>query len=226
MKITFLGDSLTWGGYGGNYVEHVVDKLPDHTIVNAGVGGDTVINLFRRLDEVLTDEPDFIFVMVGGNDANSYSQPKTRPYYKSTKKIKDGIVTPDDFVQTYRELLLQIQLQYIQPIVGLKTSEYNAEVKATIDHYSDLTREVAESLNVPILDFTKHLNIKHIPDRPEVDLGFIQEIGRNVANGWDDYETARQQWGYTYTFDGMHLLPETAERFAEIVADFLRDYLD
>ena len=53
MKITFLGDSLTWGGYGGNFVEYVADQLPDHTIVNAGVGGDTVINLLRRLDEVL-----------------------------------------------------------------------------------------------------------------------------------------------------------------------------
>ena len=174
----------------------------------------------------LEDEPDILFVMVGGNDANSYSQPKTRPYYKSVKEIENGIVTPDEFAQTYRELLLQIQLHYIQAIVGIKTSEYNPDVKANIDHYSDLTREVAESLNVPILDFTKHFKSDHIPDRPEVDLGFIQEIGRNVANGWDDFETARQQWGYTYTFDGMHLLPETAERFAQIIVDFLQGYVD
>ena len=78
MKIVFLGDSLTWGGYGGDFVAEVDRRLPQHTIVNAGVGGNTVINLLNRLDSVLDQEPDGVFVMVGGNDAISYSQPQTR----------------------------------------------------------------------------------------------------------------------------------------------------
>ena len=86
--IAFLGDSLTWGGYGGNFVDVVRERMPDHTIINAGVGGDTVVNLMRRVDEVLeTHEPDTIFVMVGGNDATSYSMPKTRGYYKKAREL-------------------------------------------------------------------------------------------------------------------------------------------
>ena len=53
MRIVFLGDSLTWGGYGGDFVAEVAARLPEHAILNAGVGGDTVINLLRRVDEIV-----------------------------------------------------------------------------------------------------------------------------------------------------------------------------
>ncbi len=28
MRLVFLGDSLTWGGYGGNFVDKVAGLLP------------------------------------------------------------------------------------------------------------------------------------------------------------------------------------------------------
>jgi lysophospholipase L1-like esterase len=89
MRIVFLGDSLTWGGYGGNFVDEVQKQMPEYEIINAGEGGETVINLLRRVEDVLTEhKPDAMFVMVGGNDATSYSQPKTRGYYRKAKNSK------------------------------------------------------------------------------------------------------------------------------------------
>ena len=59
MRIIFLGDSLTWGGYGGNFVDVVTQLMPEHDIINAGVGGDTAINIERRLgDELDEHQPD------------------------------------------------------------------------------------------------------------------------------------------------------------------------
>ena len=59
MRIIFLGDSLTWGGYGGNFVDVVAQLMPEHDIINAGVGGDTAINIERRLDDELAEhQPD------------------------------------------------------------------------------------------------------------------------------------------------------------------------
>ena len=43
MRIVFLGDSLTWGQYGGDFVAEVAKRLPEHETLNAGVGGDTVV---------------------------------------------------------------------------------------------------------------------------------------------------------------------------------------
>ena len=98
MKIICFGDSLTEVGYGASYFPELVKLMPEHELINAGVGGDTTFNLLRRVDEdVLTHEPDAVFLMVGGNDAISYSQPKTRSYYRQAKEIPDGAVTPEMF---------------------------------------------------------------------------------------------------------------------------------
>lgn len=226
MRIVFLGDSLTWGGYGGDFVSLVAAKLPEHDIFNYGIGGETVINLLRRADEVVSEAlPDAMFVMVGGNDATSYTYPDVRPYYKSVKKIDEGYVTPDQFTTAYRDLLLYLQSNRIQTMVGLAGTEYNAELAAARALYNERTREVAESLNIPVLDFTQVLPPAPPVERPGVTLDFVRQIGVRAKSGWKDYESERAKWGYTYTFDGMHLLPQTAERFADAIVAFLKEHV-
>jgi len=221
MKIAFLGDSLTWGGYGGDFVAHIAEMLPDHQVINAGVGGNTVVNLLRRVPDLIWQRPDIIFVMVGGNDCVSYTYPQVRGYYKKSQNLEEGFVSPDEYASTYRDLLTEIQLHHIQPIVGIAPTEYNKDLLQARRVYNDLAREVAASMNIPLLDLTERFQAAHIPDRPAVSLKFIQTIGEHVASGWDDYETERQKYGYTYTFDGMHLTPEAAEQFAAEIVAFL-----
>ncbi len=118
MKIVCLGDSLTWGGYGGSYIEELRRLMPEHTFINAGVGGNTVINLQRRLErDVLAQEPDAVLVMVGGNDAISFSQPKTRSYYRQGQDIPETFVSPEDFESSYRDLLTALHNAHINVFV-------------------------------------------------------------------------------------------------------------
>lgn len=222
-KIVFLGDSLTWGGYGGNFVAGVTATLPEHQIINAGVAGDTVVNLLRRLPDALNSQPDYMFVMVGGNDAVSYTYPAVRSYYKSAKKLDEGMVAPEEFAAAYRELLLQLQLNYVVPLVGLAPTEYNVELVQTRAIYNDLTRTAAEAMHVPVLDLATPFTPAQPVIRAGVTLAFIQEIGERARTGWHDYEAERQRWGYTYTFDGMHLTPAAAEQFAQRISAFLRE---
>jgi lysophospholipase L1-like esterase len=226
MRIVFLGDSLTWGGYGGDFVAEVAKQVPEHEIINAGVGGDTVVNLLRRLeDDVLVHNPDAVFVMVGGNDAKSYTMPATRPYYRKAKALENAMVTPDDFETTYRELLYQLQMNYILPLVGLAPTEYSKEVVEAQREYNARARHVAENLNIPVLDLDSIFTPKNPIEREAVSLRFIQQIGENWNNGWSDFEAERKKWGYTYSFDGLHILPETAPQFARYILPFLQENL-
>lgn len=226
MRIVFLGDSLTWGGYGGNFVQHVAQLMPQHEIVNAGVGGDTVINLLRRVESVIEDnEPDVMFVMVGGNDATSYRMPATRGYYRKAKQIENGIVTPDDYEAAYRDLLTQIQLNFVQVFVGLAPTEYSRELVEARSQYNEGARRIAESLNVPVLDLDAIFTPQNPIEREPVNLQFIQDIGSRASSGWNNFEEERLKWGYTYTFDGMHLLPATAQKFAQHIVSFLENEL-
>jgi lysophospholipase L1-like esterase len=226
LKLVFLGDSLTNGSYGGDWVALVRAALPQHEFVNAGIGGDTVVNLRARLDAVLDQhQPDAAFVMVGGNDAVSYAMPDTRSYYRSAKKIPDGVVSPELFRTIYRDLLTVLLLAHVQPFVGLAPTEYSRALVEVKQHYNQIAREEAEALNIPICDLEADFTPEHPIEREPVTLAFIQEIGRRQASGWRDFAAARDQWGYTYTFDGMHLMPDAAPLFAERVAAFLQQHL-
>jgi lysophospholipase L1-like esterase len=223
MKIVFLGNSLTEGSYGGSYVKALRDKYPQHELINSGKGGNTVLNLLDRLEnDALAHNPDGVFVMAGGNDAISYSQPKTRIYYEQVQDIPDGVVTPDQFSQVYREILETLRLNFIQTWVGLPPAEYNPAVIEAQQQYNQLAADAARAIGVMTLNLMPHFKPDSIPQRPPLDLAFIQEIGRRSQRGWSDYETARQENEFTYTFDGLHLLPESAEKIAQLIGEFLR----
>lgn len=223
MKIVFFGDSLTWGGYGGSYVAAIRERAGDaHEIINAGVGGNTVVNLLRRVDEdVLEHEPDAVFVMIGGNDAISYSQPDTRPYYRKSMQIPDGVVTPEMFQQTYRELIGTLQLNHIQTYMGLAPAERNPTVVEAFRQYNGLAKEVARQYSVPTLDLFAEYVPADVPERQPLSIRTIQEIGSREQSGWSDWYAAQDEFGYTHTFDGLHLTPKTAEEFAARIADFI-----
>lgn len=225
MKIVFLGDSLTWGGYGGNFVAELQNRLTEHDIINAGEGGNTVINLLRRIDDVLALHPDGVFIMVGGNDAISNLYPDTRPYYRKAQELPDGIVTPEQFAQAYRELLTRIQTAHVLAWVGLPPIEYSPELAETLTQYNQLADDTARSLNIPVIDLMAAFAPAQIPERPPLTLKNINRIGEHVQSGWSDYEHSRQAGQFTFTFDGLHLTPDSASQIAAMIADFLRPYI-
>jgi lysophospholipase L1-like esterase len=222
VKLICLGDSLTAGVYGGSYVHALRRLRPEWDILNAGVGGDTVLNLLARLDEdVLAEGPDGVFVMIGGNDAISLSQPKTRSYYKFSKDVPDGVVTPDQFAAAYRTLLERLHLAHILAWVGLPPVEANPVVAAAVREYNALAIEVARAYDAPVLDLMAAFAPENVPERPELDIGTINTIGTRIEAGWRDFEAAQAEGGYAFTFDGLHLMPEAAERMGALVAAFI-----
>lgn len=74
MKSDFIliGDSLTFG-YGVNYNQRwtslLSNKLVNYNVINKGINGNTSANiLFRFYDDVISLNPEYIFIMCGTND--------------------------------------------------------------------------------------------------------------------------------------------------------------
>ncbi|MFW5708963.1 MAG: SGNH/GDSL hydrolase family protein [Chloroflexota bacterium] len=221
MRIIFLGDSLTQGQYGGDFVAEIDRMMPDDEIINAGIGGSTVLNLLDRIDDVIEQEPDGVFIMVGGNDSISYTQPATRPYYSKSQNVPDGVVTPDMFAQAYREILSRLQINHIQVWVGLPPKEYSPKTVASQKNYNCIAADVARSMNIPVLDLMAHFEPLNVKERPPIDIDMIITIGERSASGWDNYEAERERHGFTYSFDGIHITPETAREFAHLIHKFI-----
>ncbi|MDX2162849.1 MAG: GDSL-type esterase/lipase family protein [bacterium] len=226
MRIVCLGDSLTWGLYGGSYVDALARLLPEHTLLNAGVGGNTVVNLLRRWErDVLPLQPDGVFVMVGGNDAISYHNPKVRPYYAKVQKIDGGYIDPETFESAYRELLTELQIAHLVTWVGLEPVEYSTDVVAALRAYNQRAAAAARALNIPVLDLLELLMPPQgAAEREPITMDFILTIGQREKIGWNDYESVRQRDGFTYTFDGVHVTPAGAQRMAGLIAAFIRHH--
>ncbi len=79
MKIAFLGASLTEGSYGGSYLEALRPLLPQHTLLNFGVNGSTILQLLERVDTVLDSQPDAVFVMGAVTTPSPTANPKPVP---------------------------------------------------------------------------------------------------------------------------------------------------
>jgi hypothetical protein len=76
-------------------------------------------------------------------------------------------------------------------------------------------------MNIETLDFMAHFVPNSIPRRPPLGLPAINLIGERTRTGWADYETERQAGGYTFTFDGLHIMPEVASEMADQIIDLL-----
>lgn len=224
MKIVFFGDSFTWGEYGGSYFDELVKLFPEHELINAGVGGNTVINLVRRLEsDVLALNPDAVFVMVGGNDMISYTRPPTRSYYSKVQEIPDGFVSPEQFEQNYRELLTQLQANHLVTLIGLEPSEHSPAAVESMREYNNIVAGLAQSFNIPHIDLLEPLLPAEVKDRPPLGIDTILSIGARLKKGWKDYETVRVRDGFTFTFDGIHATPEGAKQVADLLAPFIRE---
>ncbi len=226
MKIVCFGDSLTWGKYGGSYVDALASLMPEHTFINEGIGGNTVVNLLRRVEtDVIAHNPNAVLIMVGGNDANSFLYPPTRPYYTKVQQLTDGFVSPEQFQQTYRELLTVLQAHHVLTLVALEPAEYSPQQVENLERYNALAAETAAALNIPVLDLHAGLLPDTVKDRAPIGIEFILTIGARTKKGWNDYETVRVRDGFTYTFDGLHFTPDGAKRAAALIADFIRAHV-
>src|SRR5258708_15618404 len=75
MRVVFFGDSVSEGTNGASYLRWLAERvraeqaLAAIELVNAGVGGDTVVNLLRRMERaVVAQAPDWVVVFIGCND--------------------------------------------------------------------------------------------------------------------------------------------------------------
>lgn len=101
-RAVFLGNSITDGGHYHSYIWlYYMTRFPymDLTVCNAGIGGDTVADMFKRLDgDVLDKKPTVLMVTFGMNDtgyyeyngdgAERFGEEKYKACYDNFKKLE------------------------------------------------------------------------------------------------------------------------------------------
>ena len=182
-RIVFLGDSITQGGAKPNgyislFENEFKQALPFHDveIIGAGVSGNKVPDLQKRLDrDVLSKDPSIVVIYIGINDV-WHSQ---RGKGTSPEDYKTGLIDLIDRCQNSEAKVLLCT----PSVIGEKKAGANSLDKM-LDAYSEISRMVAREKNVEILDlrlkFQERLNEINVDDKSK-GLLTRDEVHLNLA---------------------------------------------
>ncbi|MCL4708793.1 SGNH/GDSL hydrolase family protein [bacterium] len=154
VRVVFFGDSITeLGVQPGGYIDRMRNTLREKNATNfqligAGISGNKVYDLYLRLEEdVLRQQPDWVFVYVGVNDV----------WHKKTHGTGTD---PDKFEKFYIALIRKMQAQGIQvalctpAVIGEKTAGKN-ELDADLDKFAQIIRKLSAQYGLPLCDLRR-----------------------------------------------------------------------
>lgn len=151
-RIVFFGDSITEAGVNpGGYVALVADSLttthPDAVVIGAGISGNKVPDLLARVDrDVLAQDPTHVVIYIGINDVWHFFQ-------------FEGVTgtAPDVYEAGLKELISRIEapgatvLLCTPSVIGEDVGR-EAPVNDRLKSYADISRNVAEEVDVQLCD--------------------------------------------------------------------------
>ncbi|MDP2816530.1 MAG: GDSL-type esterase/lipase family protein, partial [Rectinemataceae bacterium] len=132
-RIVMLGDSLT---YSANWNE----MFDDCTIVNRGISSDTTEGVLKRLDNVISLNPEKVFVMIGINDI--------------------GLGIPEDMtVSNYKKICDALISNGIQPIVqSTLFTRSDRRINRKVTSINDAMKEFCDRKNIEYIDINSGLS--------------------------------------------------------------------
>ncbi len=156
-----FGDSLTAGTIGASYVDVLREQLPAAIrVINAGINGDTSIDLLRRFErDVVPYRPDLVVILVGLNDlTTAYGWPSNRVYYRFIKRVPTAL-TPGLFARAYQRLIAELRqhsnAQLVLCTLTTAGERLDDAFQTYIDAYSTIIRALAEREQLPLIDLRR-----------------------------------------------------------------------
>ncbi len=141
--IVFLGDSITDEG-------EWVELLANPAIRNRGISSDTTIGVLDRLPDIITPQPQKLFLMIGVNDLSNLGR------------------SPADIAQTYREILAQIRERspqthvFIQSVLPVHPSMFTGSAtNSDIRALNEILQHLATEFAYPYIDLHSHFLDAH-----------------------------------------------------------------
>lgn len=231
QRLICFGDSITQGTIGAAYVDALATELPGVEVINAGIDGDTTLNLARRIDtDVIGRRPSLVSIMVGLNDfGTAYGERLSRAYYRTLKKVPIAIDIPT-YEALYAGLIMRLQQAHI-PVV-LMTPTTLGEMPDTpgqmiLDGYVQVVHKLSMQLHVPLIDVRTafvHAMRRNPRTGPEYHLWMVPLDRWRIARG-SSYHQISQQRGFDLLVDGVHLSAQGADLVAQTALPTLRQLL-
>ena len=240
MRIVFLGDSLTEGVDGVSYLRLLRERaardalLRTLDLVNSGVGGDTVLNLPRRVArDVVPLQPDWVVVFIGVNDCMTLlarRRPPTigslrsRRYFQRQKGVR-GSVTPARFRDGLRSLVDGLHSRTSARVALCTPAVFGERLSShawrLLDEYVAITRMVASERGCALIDVHAAF-ARELAELPALRPASRLTRWRIRHRPTSSYEILAAARGHRFVYDDVHFNARGAALVADVMLDWLR----
>ncbi|WP_405296617.1 GDSL-type esterase/lipase family protein [Algibacter sp. Ld11] len=149
-------------------------------VINAGVGGNTTVNLLSRLEkDVLSEKPDLVILMVGTNDmVNSRKMISYKTYRKNLKKLVKSIKKNGSDMLLMSSPRVDSVYLYERHNKALFTHAPNEKLNKT----REIVSKIARKKKVHFLDIYQAFSDLNLPKHNE-DLFIRNAMNSNARDG-------------------------------------------
>jgi lysophospholipase L1-like esterase len=184
QKVVFFGDSITQAAVNpGGYIDILNKELKkrgkaeDYELIGAGISGNKVPDLQKRLEkDVLSKNPDIVFVYIGINDVWHFTHPSTNGQGTPIEKYEEGLMEVVNNIKASGAKVVVCT----PSVIGEKHDGTNNQDQM-LDEYAAVSRKVAKATNSKLCDLRK---------------AFLQHLKKNNTANTDKN---------ILTTDGVHL---------------------
>ncbi|WP_400190410.1 SGNH/GDSL hydrolase family protein [Hymenobacter sp. B81] len=232
MKILFIGDSLIRGTVGVSFVRQLARRHPHWQIENAGVNGEPLLSIARRLHQRLRAGAayDAVVFEAGANDLLLPTFPARGFWWRQAwqQLRRQGYQPlPDevDFARHYRETVASLRrhssAQVVLLTLGCLGEQLATPLNGQRNRYNDIIRRTGAELNCAVADAGAAFDQELAQLPPGRD--YLMNSFFNTA--WADRvqcffgraDALSRQRGLHLTIDGGHLNSRGAALFATAV---------
>jgi lysophospholipase L1-like esterase len=166
QKVVFFGDSITQAGARpGGYIVLMKTALEqkgmgsNYDLIGAGIGGNKVYDLYLRMDDdVLSQNPDVVFIWVGVNDV----------WHKATSGTGTDADKFDKFYTAIINKLLDRHIRTIlvtPAVIGEKT-DFTNQQDGDLNAYSQIIRNLAQKYHCGLVDLRETFHNYELKNNP------------------------------------------------------------
>lgn len=184
QKVIFFGDSITeLGARSGGYIVKMISALEqknlssDYQLIGAGVSGNKIYDLYLRMDDdVLTQNPNVVFIFIGVNDVWHKTMYGTGTDIDKFEKFYIAIIN--------RLLDRDIRVILCTPAVIGEKTDFTNQQDGDLNAYSQVIRNLAQKFHCGLVDLREifhNYELKNNPGNKDRGILTVDKVHLNDA---------------------------------------------
>jgi len=229
-KLLFIGNSITQGKLGLNFVDMIKRRYPNSDCYNKGKGGETLLEITNRLVEALKDDDNQYSVIVIEAGLNDLLLPhiKQKWFFMNVKQVTPvsdfGILLEEKLKTIITLTNAKIVLTTLSCIGETYDSQLNQERRlineqiVRIGHKFDSYIADVSSIFDGIIVSSN--SSSYLLDKP---INLLIDYFRSKKSKRADKISAKRN--LCLTIDGVHLNSQGAKIYCKVISDILDDLI-